>query len=169
MKKTSFLLLAIILGYVSVFAQNNNTASKSLTIEDAVIGQYRQLYPEYIVNLRWRDAEHYTFVKDYQSIQQTAIKNLKTKTLFSLDDINTIYHQAGLDSLSYIVKITWLNSNQFFIKQSHMFVIIDVKKKKVIKSISYSKEAENVTYQKNNGFLTYTIKNWQEFRPPEEL
>jgi len=159
MKKPLFLLLAIILGFSSLFAQNENTASKSLTIEDAVIGQYRQLYPEYILNLRWRDAKHYTFIKDYNAIQQTTISNLKTKTLFSLDDINAMYHKAGLDSLSYIVKITWLNLNQFSIEQAHTFVIVDAKKKKIIKKISFDKKAANVMYQKENGFLTYTKDN----------
>ena len=132
---------------------------KELSIDDAVIGQYRQLYPKYITNIRWQDAKHFTIIKDYNSIQRLSISSNKSKTLFSLDQINAMYHDAGLDSLRYIVSINWLNAHQFSHRQGDVFVIVDAKKKKIIKSIHFDKKAENVEYQKELGFLTYTIDN----------
>ncbi len=133
--------------------------NKELTIEDAVIGQYRQLYPKYLTNIRWRDAKTFTYIKDYSQIELASLNSTKTKILFSLDDINAMYNKAGLDSLKYIVSINWLNKNQFSHQQGNTFVVIDAKKKAIIKTIKYNEKAENIEYQKDAGLLTYTIDN----------
>ncbi len=137
----------------------SGVGEKELTIDDAVIGQYRQLYPKYITNIRWRDAQNYTFIKDYSQVELANIKSSKTKTLFSLDNINAMYNKAGLDSLRYIASIDWLNKSQFSHQQGNTFVIIDTKKKAIIKTIKFNEKAENIEYQKDAGFLTYTIEN----------
>lgn len=154
MKKRLLIVLSFFLMVLSVFSQN-----KPLTIEDAVIGQYRQLYPEYMVNVRWKDAANFTFIKDYQSIQIFGIKSKKSQTLLSLDEINAMYHKENLDSLKYIVSINWLNTNLFTHLQGHVLVVVDAKKKQIIKSITFNPKAENVEYQKDAELVTYTIDN----------
>ena len=132
---------------------------QELTIDDAVIGQYRKLYPKYMINIRWKDAQHFTFIKDYSSIEMASLKSKKSKTLFSLDDLNAMYSKAGLDSLKYIVAINWLDQNTFSHKQGNTFVIIDAKHKKIVKTLKFNEEAENVEYQKDAELLTYTVEN----------
>jgi len=138
---------------------NIGQGDKELSIEDAVIGQYRSLYPEYKVNIRWKDASKYTVVKDYKNIEISKVGSKKSKVLFSLDQLNAMYNKAGLDSLRYIVSINWLDPNHFSHLQGNTFVIIDAKKKKITKTIQFNKAAENTEYQKDAGLLTYTIEN----------
>ncbi len=135
------------------------TGDKELSINDAVIGQYRQFYPEYINNIRWKDAENFTFVKDYNSIEIVKLDSKKSESFLSLDDINAMYSSAGLDSLKYIVSINWLDQNTFSHKQGNTFVIVDAKAKKITKTIKFNEKAANVEYQEDNQLLTYTVDN----------
>lgn len=135
------------------------TGEKELSIEDAVIGQYRQLYPEYMTNIRWKDAKNFTYIKDYSSIEISNIKSKTAKTLLSLDDINAMYNKASLDSLRYIAAINWIDENTFSHQQGNIFVIIDAKNKEITTSIKFNKKAANIEYQKDAGLLTYTIEN----------
>lgn len=135
------------------------TGEKELSINDAVIGQYRHLYPEYMTNIRWKDAKSFTFVKDYSSIEIASVSSKKSKSLISLDDMNAMYSKAGLDSLRYMVAINWLNENQFSHQQGNIFVIIDAKKKAIVKTVKFNEKADNTEYQKDVGLLTYTVDN----------
>ncbi len=132
------------------------TGDKELSIDDAIIGQYRQFYPDYILNIRWKDKKHYTFIEQYSKIMVSTPTQKKAKELISLQEINKMYKNKGLTPLLYITGIEWINSNQFYINLSNVLAVIDIKKKEIVKSIQYSEEAENVEYQKDAGYLTYT-------------
>ena len=138
---------------------NIGEGDKEITIEDAVIGQYRSFYPEYLINVRWKDANNYTSISDYKNIELRKIGSKKSKTLFTLDQLNAMYNKAGLDSLRYIVAINWLDQNHFSHQQSNVFVIIDSKKKKITKIIKFNEAAQNIEYQKEVALLTYTVDN----------
>lgn len=168
--KSLFTVLSVLLFSISiVFGQTNSvypkqsfkigTGEKELSIDDAVIGQYRHLYPDYINNIRWKNKTQYTTIKAYKSIEISSVKSKKTKVLFTLDQLNAMYSKAGLDSLKYIVSISWLDQTNFSIDLASTFVIIDSKAKKITKSIKYDAKAANVEYQKDAGLLTYTIDN----------
>lgn len=133
--------------------------TKELSIEDAVVGQYRQFYPDRLSNVQWKDAKSYTFIEKYRTIKKGSISSKKTKTLFSLDGMNAMYAKAGLDSLRYMVSINWLNSNQFSHIQGNTLAIVDVKKKSIIKSFKFNEKAANTEYQKDAGLVTYTVDN----------
>jgi len=147
----SFLLLA---STTQLFSQK-----KQLTIEEAVIGQYRELYPKYINNIRWKDANGFTYVKDYNSLWYEKTKQGKAESLFTLDQLNGMYHKAGLDSLGYLVSVNWINPNQFIIHQDAQLVIVDAKNKSVAKSYVLDPKAENVEYQEVSGIVAYTVEN----------
>ena len=138
---------------------NIGEGDKEITIEDAVTGQYRSFYPEYLVNIRWKDSNNYTSINEYKEIEITKIGSKKSKVLFSLDQLNAMYNKAGLDSLRYIVSINWLDQSHFSHQQGNVFVIIDSKKKSITKKIKFNKDAQNVEYQKDAELLTYTVDN----------
>ena len=68
MKNTTLLILCFLLGFSS-FAQQ-----KELTIEDAVIGRWRQFYPEDMMSVEWRNNEHFTYVKAWTELVQMGVK-----------------------------------------------------------------------------------------------
>ncbi len=108
---------------------------KELTLDNAIIGQYRQFYPDYILNIEWKDKKHYTFIEDYSKIMIASATQKGSKELIHLKEINKMYQEANLEPLRYITHIEWLNSNQFYINQSGVLAVIDVKKKQLINMI----------------------------------
>ncbi|MBN2668599.1 MAG: DPP IV N-terminal domain-containing protein [Bacteroidales bacterium] len=153
LKKALILVIAVFTS-APIFSQE-----KSLTIEEAVVGQYRELYPEYLTNIQWKDAEHFTTIKSYRNIVIQELSNNTVDTLLTLDDINGMYNLTGLDSLRYIVSIHWINSNTFYNLQNNVLTVIDIDKKEISKSIKFNENAENTEYNPFNQLVTYTVNN----------
>ena len=155
MKKISIILLV----FVSIsfaFAQ-----SKKLTIEDAVSGQIKFLYPEYKIGLKWQaESDNYTYVSDdYQKIMISSPKSKKEKTLLSLDDLNKIMNTNGLDSVKFFYSYTWINKNVLKLAYSNHFIFVDINKKKLVANVELPKEASDVFFCKENNTFAFTLKN----------
>ena len=97
MKKICFLLLLILPWQFSGYGQK-----KELNISDAVIGQWRQLYPEYLRSVSWRaDSHYFTYIKGKEILQE-GLKNKEPKVLVDLDGLNRIMSESDFDSLRYV-------------------------------------------------------------------
>ncbi|RLD63931.1 MAG: S9 family peptidase [Bacteroidetes bacterium] len=132
---------------------------KQLTIQDAVIGQWRNLYPEYIQQLKWQDKSNfYTYVKNSNLIQANASSS-KTDTLVYLDDINSVLHSNSIDSIKYFPRYSWKNKNSFEFSYKNHFLIYNITSKKFDVNLSYDKKAENIDVCKENYKVAYTIDN----------
>lgn len=103
--KTLLIVVFTILSFV-LLAQD-----KELTLEDAVIGQWRQFYPSRVSNLTWRkEQDQITFHSDDASAIMTQKVGAKTAT--KLFDLNSLNEALGED-LGRLPYIRWETANDF--------------------------------------------------------
>lgn len=150
MKKICFLLLLILPWQISGYGQK-----KELNISDAVIGQWRQLYPEYLRSVAWRANSHYfTYVKGKEILQE-GIKNEEPKVLLDLDGLNRLMSESNFDSLRYVPNIEWKEFNEFSFSYGGTKYKIDLDKNKATKEVVLP-QGENFTKNDNNVYA-YTV------------
>ncbi len=81
--------------FVVAFTTLNYAQKTEISLEDAVLGQWRQFYPERMNNLTWRkDKDQFTFLSDDERnvmVQQAESPN--SRVLFSIDDLNTAINE----------------------------------------------------------------------------
>lgn len=144
------LLLAIsIIG----FSQN------ILTIDDAVIGQWRQLYPQTMRNLQWQgESNNFTF-QDYENIYQQSTTKRDSVIILTTDELNSILNKSNLDSISYLPRIKWENSDEFHFYYQKYWCAISLKEKKIITSITLPDNAQNQNLFYNKKLIAYTVDN----------
>jgi dipeptidyl-peptidase 4 len=124
MKRLLFLGLIVILAFPGL------SQKKQLSISDAIIGQFRHLYPSYYRNLQWQaDTDQFTYIKGNAVVQQS-VSTDKEKELFTLDQLNAGIGNIDQDSLKYIPSFSWKDDAtiSFKIKSLEVFYHLDTKK-----------------------------------------
>ncbi|MGH1339525.1 MAG: DPP IV N-terminal domain-containing protein [Aureispira sp.] len=88
-----------------------NAQKKELSLQEAVIGQWRQFYPKRLSNLQWRpDTDMVTYrIERASKIVQRGIKGKTVNTLFDLAALN----KAMGETLEYIPSIRWESKDAF--------------------------------------------------------
>lgn len=129
--------------------------AQPLTLDEAVMGQYRQFAPQTVDQLQWvPDADSYTFVRDQKLILATS--SGKELELFSVADLST---WIGGDQLSAMPQLTWRNANELEVQVKDKHYVISVKEKR--SKLLYS-DPENVTnpdHHYGTNQLAYTKDN----------
>ncbi len=155
MRKISLIILALICllpNYVG--AQN-----KKMTIEDAVVGVWREYYPETITGLGIRpDTKFYT-KWDKTDFVEMSFDNKKRNVLFTLADLSGEIQKAGGEGLRYYPSYSWLSKNEMEVRSGNSVFVFDVVKKAVTKAVVCDNEFENATYCAENSSVAYTVKN----------
>lgn len=132
---------------------------KLLTIEDAVIGQWREYYPTTMNNIQWKgETNTYTF-QDYTTLYSHNTSSLDTVTLLTLKQLNTVLQKAGLDSLRYLPYIQWINADQFDFQTNTAWILFNIKYKTIQNAIKFPEKAENITLCSDHQKLAYTLDN----------
>ena len=130
-----FLFFTLLITSTSLFSQE---VKKELTLEDAVLGYYKGLYPDNLYGLDWTSTNSlYRKEKDALVIYQPTKKG--TKKLYRKDlKINT--------DLEKIRRLTFENEKSFhYVQRGACYA----KTKNGEITYSYPKEAENVTLRPN--------------------
>ncbi|MGM0550814.1 MAG: S9 family peptidase, partial [Bacteroidota bacterium] len=150
-----FVLLAMLLAPVTSLAQE-----KLLTIEDAVVGQWRELYPERMQQLSWKaDTDVYTFVEEQTLYQSSPDAPDAKEELFSLSELNTALTEAGLDEMSRIPRHQWKDQNKLAFQSGNAFVLFDVQTKQIETHLAVAGEAVNLDKHEHTGNIAYTVEN----------
>lgn len=155
MRTKIYLLLAVL----SITASFSVKAQKQLTIEDAVIGLWRQYYPETIKGLDLRPD-----TKEFSKIDGNILKSvsfdLKNETdLISLNDINNLLKTLKKSELKYFPSYSWVNKNTVRMFNNNDVFEIDIKNKTILKYIALDESAENIDYCEQNSMIAFTIGN----------
>ena len=133
---------------VSVYGQ-----LKELTLEDAVLGYYKGLYPESLRNLKWvENTENYCYV-DGKGLQIKSSKTDKTVRVVSLEEL--VKHLPDLGNFPYVEKVNDIEILFSGKKAVHIYNY----KEKVLKSVSFNKRAENQDYNALSKSLAFTVEN----------
>ncbi len=157
MKRNSLLLIILLFVTASsVFAQK-----KELTIKDAVIGQYRSLYPERIYNIKWiGETSNYSYYNATDNnIKQGSVKSKKDKVILTTESLNEILKKAGKDEVKSLYQYSWINKDIIEFESAGKIFSVNLKTKKVDSYLVYNEKGENVTHCKENKAVAYTIEN----------
>ncbi len=150
-----FALLLIVLLPISGVAQE-----KLLTIEDAVIGQWRELYPERMRQLSWKaDGDVYTFIEEQTLYHSSVDAPDEKKEVFSLSELNKALKEAGLNEMRYIPAYRWVNDNEMAFQLGNAYVTFDVASKQITEHIAVADEAVNLDKNSTSGNVAYTVEN----------
>ncbi len=119
----------------------------------------RELYPVRISNLNWLGkGNYYTYKKD-NSIYIVSAKRKTEKLLLDMDMLNADLHRNNLDSVKRLPGIIFPDKDncKFRINQDYYSYRLSTNKIELLNSIE--KEADNITSNKHNDNIAYTIKN----------
>ena len=158
MRKT-LLLIALVSVALSSFAQEK----KMLTPMDAAY-QNRSIYPVG-KNVSWlTGTDKYVFTENSDLMVQDV--NAKNATiLLTLDQVNSYLNAAGMDSVTRLPNLTWLDANKAyyygFDKNNNCvnLNLLDIKAKNIKKVTAVPSNAENHTITTPSLKVAYTIDN----------
>ena len=133
------------------------SAQKELTLEDAVMNQYRAYYPKNTTMVKWiPNTANYSFLSaDYQTLKKGSVKNNK------ISDVITASEVAKLtgEELRWLNISEWKSKNEFYIKAGNSNYVINVSSKTATKINTVDENAENGDFNTASGNTAYTIKN----------
>ena len=151
MIKQLSVIALITLTPVSSFGQQ-----KELSLEDAVMQQYRDFYPRSLSMFRWiPDSDCYSYLDNYTKLMKASVTNIQAKELISIQDVN-----AKLESeLVWFSGLKWKNENEFWLNDGKKFYRYN----SVTESGSLLHElvetAKNSTFHDASENVAYTIEN----------
>lgn len=158
MKNFVFGFFAILLSFTA-FSQN-----KQLTIDDAVIGAYRAMYANDLMNIQWRTNDAFTYIKGANLYQQS-IKSDKESMAINGNSLFEITKDSAFNSFMYFPEYKWENKDVCWIINGTNIAEIDFKAKKTRTKILLPDTAENVDLNYQSKCVAYTIENnlWVQY------
>ncbi len=138
---------------------NSFSQSKTLTMEEAVIGQKRELYPETLVNLQWRGNNESVIYQDYYTIYEKTINHNQEKELTTLNQLNSALKTIKKDTLSTIPKVAFESADIFTFTKNNVWYCYSISQSKISNFIELPENATNITVFFNNLTIAYTIEN----------
>ena len=147
MKK--FLSFLFICTFILSYSQQ-----KKLTLEDAVLGYYKGLYPISYSNLQWvQNTNTYVYQED-NAFVFTDAKTTKIVKKTNLEDLKNAYPQV--QRMPYIQEI---NANSFTFRTRNTIEIFNYKTNSKETTITFDDNAQNNEYNSKAKAVAYTIDN----------
>jgi len=76
--------------YIVLFVSLSFGQKKDLTLEQAVLNQYRGFAPTKMAFFQWiPETEEYTFLDGYTTLKKGSVKSKEAKQLFTIQDYST--------------------------------------------------------------------------------
>ncbi len=127
---------------------------KELTINDAVLGYFKGLYPTSLHNLQWvTNTNTYIFQKNEELVFTDAKTNQVTRKI-TLNELQKIY-----PSLKRIPRITKISTTEFTFKLKNSVEVFNYKTTTKSTTISFDKAAKNIEYNAKAKSVAYTLNN----------
>lgn len=144
------LLLFLLLGAVS----GPLVAQEKLTLEDAVMNQYRKYYPAHSTMFSWiPGTDNYSFLSpDYQTLKKGNVKNDKTKDILTTAELN----KATGAEFRYVNVVAWKDETHFYTSADNQYFLVNTDDKTAKMVASYAKSGENPDLSVTSGNLAYT-------------
>jgi len=127
---------------------------KDLSINDAVLGYYKGLYPTSLQNLKWVDnTNNYVFQKN-KSLTFTDAKTSKVVRNLSLEDLQKTY-----PSLKRFPRIMEINNSELTFRTGYSIEAYNYVTNSKSTSVSFDKAAQNNEFNSSAKSIAYTIEN----------
>ena len=147
MKK--FLSFLFICTFILSYSQQ-----KKLTLEDAVLGYYKGLYPISYSNLQWVQNTNTYVYQEGNAFVFTDAKTTKIVKKTNLEDLKNAYPQV--QRMPYIQEI---NANSFTFRTRNTIEIFNYKTNSKETTITFDDNAQNNEYNSKAKAVAYTIDN----------
>ncbi|HLV42944.1 MAG TPA: DPP IV N-terminal domain-containing protein [Brumimicrobium sp.] len=156
MKNQIVLVLSMLFFATSTFAQ------KDLTLEESVLGQYQQFYPDHVFGFEWiENLNRYSYLKQYQTLVIGEVGGEEVEVMH-IRDLNEI-----LDvKYNYFAGFKWKDQNTFVLNLGQSVVTYNIETEKGT-SINLPDDAERITFNSTYTFVAYTIENNLYYTPIE--
>jgi len=150
MKKLVGLLVAIISITVNIYGQQ----LKNLSLEDAVLGYYKGLYPESLRALQWVEGtDNYVYLdKDVYVIKDAAGQEVNRIVLSNLT--------KAYPDVKRMPRFEIINtSDMVFQTSTSAYYVYDYQAKSAKNSVAFDAKAQNQDFCSKNSAIAYTIDN----------
>jgi len=131
---------------------------KNLSMEDAILGQWRQFYPENLSQLSWKGESNLISYAEGEDILAGA-PGKEAKSIFTLTDFNTILKAEENTELKRLPRYRWINSNVLQFRRANKIYQINIEDKNLIFELDVNSKAENEEFCQENKSIAYTIDN----------
>jgi len=131
------------------FSQQQN-----LSVDDAVLGYYKGLYPSSLKNLKWvENSDTYVFQKENELLFTNA-KTTKIIKKISFEKLQKIY-----TSLNHIPRLMEVSTTEFAFRNKNTIEVYNYVKNSKSATISFNEAAKNNEYNSNAKAIAYTLEN----------
>lgn len=152
-----FILLSYLLINCGLFL-SLQAQPKNLSMEDAILGQWRQFYPENLSQLSWKGESNLISYAEGEDILAGA-PGKEAKSIFTLTDFNTILKAEENTELKRLPRYRWINSNVLQFRRANKIYQINIEDKKLVFELDVNSKAENEEFCQKNKSIAYTIDN----------
>lgn len=130
-------------------------AQKELTLEESVLGQYRQFYPEHIFGFEWiPQTTNYSYLEGYVNLRSASFDGKEDKQLLTISELN----ETLGSHLYYFQNFSWKSNTEFYLGDEKAYYLYDISSKKGEK-ISLGENATNADLHARSGLVAYTVDN----------
>lgn len=132
-------------------------SQKSLSLEDAVMQQYRAFYPERIIGFNWlpNTTDYVYLSNDQTTLFKSSVSSKKDEVLFSIDDLEEI-----LDTEIYrFYPMQFKSKDLFFMNDGTSFYKVNIKDRKAEILHHLEENANAPLFEPSSGRIAYLINN----------
>ena len=160
MKRLFIAAFALFIGLAATAQEKKN-----LTLDESVLGQFRQFYPEQL-QLQWiPGTDRYSQIKNDTLYSQAAIGKSKPTVELTLAQVNSAFELNGIEKATSMPRWEWTSANELHAtatsssaKNKTVEVTFNVKNKMANVVNAYDTDAENVDFH-NKGNVAFTKSN----------
>lgn len=150
MKKHNVILFSFLFFLGALHAQTK------LTIEDAVMQQYRKFAPDNMPFFRWvPDTDCYTYLEGYRTLKKASFSQAKAKDWFTIAEVNKVLGSK----LAWFSGFNWKNENEFWLNDGTNFYTFNTVSTSGKTIASLADDAENATLNEATENIAYTRNN----------
>ena len=144
----------VLIAFISINTLKAQT--KELTLEDAVMQQYRNFYPQSLVMFQWiPNTDCYSYLEGYQKLMKASVKNTEPKEILNIQQLN---EKLGSE-LSWFSGLTWKDENTFWVNDGTKYYEYNLVEGKGKTINTLTEGAENVLFNEKSQNIAYTIDN----------
>ena len=150
MLKTYILIGAIVCSFISL------SQKKELTLEQAVLQQYRSLAAETLPSFQWiPTTDSYTYLSGFSKLMKASASNTKATELISIEEVNKVLNAK----LNWFSGFQWKDKTTFYVNDGFKFYSFNISSKSGKLLFDIGETAENSSFQSTKENIAYTIEN----------
>ena len=141
---------AVVCSFIS-FSQK-----KELTLEQAVLQQYRALSAETLPSFQWiPTTDSYTYLNGFTKLMKASVSDTKATELISIEEVNKILNAK----LNWFSGFEWKDKSTFYVNDGYKFYSFNISSKSGRLLFDLEETAENTSFEPKRESIAYTIDN----------